>query len=494
MIYIFTDSPPMTGPRSIGAYRLATELRRFNYEVEVIDFLSAWTTEEVLTYIDNGPTPLWIGFSCTFIGESKRSNLPGGIAWPDKLTRFDNDEQFFKDIKSRAVTIIGGSKAERMKHIYEADYIVTGYADKAIIAISDFLSGKTSELKYEIEEVETIYKKNKYFSKTINCETMYPVTDASNIQTEFHYTDFIQPNEVLPLEISRGCIFKCAFCAFPLNGKTKNDYVRPKEQLIADIDMYQKKYKSNRYFFMDDTFNDTVEKMKLMKEVYDSVEPFDFWAYGRLDLLASKPEMMELVNKIGWKYFSFGVETFNRSSGKQIGKGADPEKLKNILIELKKIHPDSWLLFEMIIGLPGESKHSIQESAQWFVDNMNLWEEVHFKELSISNVKYHTWRSQMAMNPTKYNIELLNPNTINSAHNWKHETMTSHEATVILEEVNNSLNSVRARNRNNYFIKLADLPAVEDNNLIPNMLRKNIKDRGRQYVENKFKHKKLFKI
>ena len=48
--------------------------------------------------------------------------------------------------------------------------------------------------------------------------------------------------------------------------------------------------------------------------------------------------------------------------------------------------------------------------------------------------------------------------------------------------------------KNNYFIKLADLPAVEDNNLIPNMLRKNIKDRGRQYVENKFKHKKLFKI
>lgn len=487
MIYILTDSPPMTGPRSIGAYRLATELRRFNYEVEVIDFLSAWSTEEVLQYIDSGPTPLWIGFSCTFIGESKRNDLPGGVKWPDKLTRFDNDEQFFNDIKSRATTIIGGSKAERMKHIYDADYIVTGYADKAIIAISDFLSGKTSELKYETEEIETIYKKTKYISKTINCEKMYPVTDASDIQTEFHSTDFIQPNEVLPLEISRGCIFKCAFCAFPLNGKTKNDYIRPKEQLIEDIDRYQKKYKSNRYFFMDDTFNDTVEKMQLMKEVYDSVDPFEFWAYGRLDLLSAKPEMMSLVNKIGWKYFSFGVETFNRNSGKQIGKGADPEKLKNILTELKKIHPESWLLFEMIIGLPGESQESVQESAQWFVDNSNLWEEVHFKELSISNVKYNTWRSQMALNPGKYNIIIINPDTINSVYNWEHETMNHKDATIILEGINKTLNSVRPRHMNNYFIKLADLPPDTDKNLIPSLLRKTIKDRGRQYVENKFK-------
>ena len=50
---------------------------------------------------------------------------------------------------------------------------------------------------------------------------------------------------------------------------------------------------------MDDTFNDTVEKMRMMKEVHDEVGPFDFWAYGRLDLIASKPEMMELVGEIG---------------------------------------------------------------------------------------------------------------------------------------------------------------------------------------------------
>ena len=80
----------MTGPRTIGAYRLATELRQFGYTVEVIDFLSKWTPEEVLQYIDSGPKPLWIGFSSTFSGHSKHPVLEKMRAWPDKLTRFND--------------------------------------------------------------------------------------------------------------------------------------------------------------------------------------------------------------------------------------------------------------------------------------------------------------------------------------------------------------------------------------------------------------------
>jgi len=490
MIYILTDSPASTGPRSIGAYRLATELRLSGYTVEVIDFLDSWTPEEILQYIDIGPTPLWIGFSSTFSGHGKHEIEFGQRAWPDKLTRFnEKDYWFFSEIKKRAITIIGGSRAERMKHIYSPDYIVTGYADAAIIAISDFLSGKIDKLNYEEELIELIYReKQSYISKNINCEKMYPVSDASNIQTVFHETDYIQPNEVLPLEVSRGCIFKCAFCAFPLNGKTKNDYVRPKAQLLEDIKLYQEKYKSNRYLFMDDTFNDTVEKMQLLKEIYDEVSPFEFWAYGRLDLLASKSEMMELVNKIGWKYFSLGVETFNRNAGKKIGKGADPEKLKIALTELKKLHPESWLLFEMIIGLPGESKDSVDETVQWFLDNPNLWEEVHFKELSIPNTKYTTWHSEMSKNPEKYGVQIVNIDTLRGSHDWKHDTMTVTEAEQILTGVNNKINDLRPRNKNNYFVKFADLPEDTDDK-IPQLLKDSIRLKGRQYIENKFKNR-----
>ena len=39
----------------------------------------------------------------------------------------------------------------------------------------------------------------------------------------FEKNDFILPGESLPLELSRGCIFKCRFCQYPNIGKDKDD-------------------------------------------------------------------------------------------------------------------------------------------------------------------------------------------------------------------------------------------------------------------------------
>lgn len=490
MIYLISDIPKITGVRSIGAYRLATELRWAGYEVEVIDFLSHWNIEDLLEYIDSGPKPLWIGFSTTFMGQGKgNEKIDNKSPW-DFLTRFEKlDSYFWQEIKKRAPIILGGSKVTRLKHFYNADWVISGYADAAIVPISDFISGKSKDLKYKIEKIQHILTDEEYEIKVINCEEDYPVTDISKIETIFHETDFVELGEALPLEISRGCIFKCAFCAFPLNGKNKNDYIRPRLSILKDIGQYQTKYKSYRYLFMDDTFNDTVEKMKMVKEVYDSVRPFAFWSYGRLDLLAAKPEMMNLVNQIGWKYLTFGVETFNRDAGKKIGKGADPEKLKNTLSDLRKIHPKSWFIFEMIIGLPGETEESINETVDWFLKNPGLWDEIHFKELSVNNKTYDTWVSQMATSPEKFGIEIVEFHPKNYGLKWKHETMTVEQASELSEKAFRRINQVRKRTEHNYFFDIEqvsqDLLKKHNGNLMA-AYNDSIESRFRRYI-----HKKL---
>ena len=488
MIYLLTDIAPHTGPRSIGAYRLATELRSAGYDVEIIDFLSAWNIDDLLSYIDTGPKPLWIGFSTTFMGPGKpKKDAATNSGW-DALTRFnDRDQYLWTEIKKRSPIVLGGSRVSRLKFLYNADWIISGYADDAIVPLSDYIAGKSTELKFKLEKIKHILTDEEYETRVINCEESYPVTDLSRIETVFHDTDFIEPNEVLPIEISRGCIFKCAFCAFPLNGKTKNDYIRPKESIIKDIKVYQQKYKSNRYFFMDDTFNDTVEKMQMIKEVYDSVEPFDFWAYGRLDLLAAKPEMLDLVNKIGWKYFSFGIETFNRSAGKRIGKGADPDKLKKVLTEIKKLHPSSWFLFEMIVGLPGEDAKSINETVNWFLQNPKLWDEIHFKELSISNKDYNTWNSSMSLDPEKFGVSIIEFNPKNYGLKWKHETMTVKEAVDLSNLAQEKINHIKPRSQNNYFITLADITreSIIEHQGKNKAFIKTIQQRNRRYILNK---------
>ena len=52
MIIIFNDSPQYPN-RSVGAYRIATVLRRQGLEVEVIDYLHKWET----AHFNNQPDP-----------------------------------------------------------------------------------------------------------------------------------------------------------------------------------------------------------------------------------------------------------------------------------------------------------------------------------------------------------------------------------------------------------------------------------------------------
>jgi hypothetical protein len=494
MIYLLTDSVRNTGPRSIGAYRIATVLRNHNYQVEVLDFLSYWNPDDIIKYIDSGPQPLWIGFSSTFTGPNKDVWMSNGQMFHDCLTHYGfKENEFWNKLKSRAPIILGGARTERLKYFYNADFVVSGYADSAVIPITEYITGLNKNLKYKVETIKSLkYPNTKYDIKSINCEEFYPVTDVSNITTEFHDSDFIQPGEVLPIEISRGCIFKCTFCAFPLNGKTKNDYIRPKEQILRDIELYKKKYSSDQYIVLDDTFNDTIEKMQMMKEIYDQTGGFNFWSYGRLDLIAAKPEMLHLIDKIGWKYFSFGIETFNRQAGKKIGKGADPDKLKETLKKIKQQYPKSWLLFEMIVGLPGETRESIDTTIEWFSENRDLWNEVHFKELFVANGKFQAWKSQMTEQPEKFGLKVINIENSNAyGLKWQHDTMNTDQARNLSSEITEKINKIKPRRINNYFIELYKNVGAVDKNTIRESFIKYLDLRADNYIKSKLKSRNL---
>ena len=440
MIYLISDFPMNAGSRALGAYRIATALRQAGYAVDVIDFSCVWSPMEVIEYIKKGPKPTWIGFSTTFTapkGEGRQSTEFQGTN--DFLTRWGKtDRFFFNQVKQMAPIVIGGARSTRLKFFYDADYFLAGYGDTAVIELTKYIEGQTDSLNYVEEEITplTSFYSGNYTVKTINCQEAYPIDTVDNIVTEFLPEDFIQQGEVLPIEISRGCIFKCSFCAFPLNGKAKNDYIRPEDQLIADITEYQTKYNSYNYLLMDDTFNDTVEKMEMMARVQKAVpKPFNFWAYGRLDLLASRKDMIDLIGPSGWKYFSFGVETFNKSAGAKVGKGGNMDKQKDALATIKEKYPASWFLLEMIVGLPGDTELTVLESLNWLIANPKVWDEINFKGLGINNPKYHTWTSEISKAPDKFGITLKNPDTTNAQWGWQHETMDGREVVPLVNYI-----------------------------------------------------------
>ena len=78
--------------------------------------------------------------------------------------------------------------------------------------------------------------------------------------------------------------------------------------------------------------------------------------------------MIPLLQQSGAVGLSFGVETFNHTAGKAVGKGVDPNVLKNTLRECKKQWKNNVVISaNFIIGLPGESKKDIEQTIEYLL-------------------------------------------------------------------------------------------------------------------------------
>lgn len=409
MVIIFNDSPQVPN-RSIGAYRIATALRKQGIEVEVIDFLSHWERRNktlLFKYLDKIENIDWWGFSGKFTWPGvvlRPSQAPGSINNPTTgiITSASGEfeKQLIQYIKSRNGKIVaGGPSIDVSKHHYTGDsidIICEGYADNAVIAVHNHITQGTP-LIYEMFQG----------MKLVTCDRDYKDINLGDIPVEYIENDFIGREEVFPIEISRGCIFHCDFCSFGHLGKKPGTYIRPKESIKQEIlDRYYK-YNTTKFLFVDDTFNDSVEKMNIIKEIRNETGiPFEFWSYARLDLLRAKPEMVDLIDQIGWTSFSFGVETFNKTSGSAVGKGANPEKLKEFLINLRNRFPNHLFHVNIILGLPEDTEESIRETINWFKENPTIASTVRIRELDIHDGRYKKNLSKIALAPGKYGYKI----------------------------------------------------------------------------------------
>ena len=448
MIVLFNDSPnPPT--RSLGIYRIATALRQQGLEVEVIDFLSHWKFEELIAYLEAIPSVEWWGFSTKFFPPTYNSKTWAGmtsirnnefvydnegVGFITELTT-NNELQLIDYIKSRHGTIVvGGPNADIIQHFpLNVDIICTGYSDLAVIKIHEYITTNS----------DLLFKDNNN-KKIVNADDSYPVTSMSNLATTFVENDFLENDWVLPIEIGRGCIFHCVFCEFDHLGKKAGTYIRPKEDIKQDILYRYNTLGITKFLFVDDTFNDSLSKMQLIKEIRQETGiEFEFWSYCRLDLLAANPAQVDLIPEIGWKSFTIGLETFNRDSGKAVGKGADPEKLKQFLIALKTRFPELRLQINIIVGLPHDTEETIKETVQWFIDNPTIGELVKLNTLRIKNPTNLTNNiSKLSRNPEKYGYEILGGEPYD-IYSWKTQHLDNMSAQALVDKYQYMANPYR---------------------------------------------------
>ena len=204
----------------------------------------------------------------------------------------------------------------------------------------------------------------------------YPSYPRESYISMYEKRDFVQPYEWGITEMSRGCKFKCDFCNFPILG-VKGDYSRTQEDFDYEMRYNYDNFGITQYMIADETFNDRPEKIRKFADVAEKL-PFRPWftAFIRADLLFTHRDTWDDLDRLGVAGQFYGIETFNHASGKTVGKGMHPDKIKQGLLDYQKYQEGKLYRggMGMIIGLPHEDKLSILETRKWLLKN---WKSNH---------------------------------------------------------------------------------------------------------------------
>ena len=424
---LFTDTaayPDWT--RGYGAHRLASHLRTHGYTVLVIDFsiaLTFKTWQEICKYAV-GENTIFLGFSTTwwpyrnpdqdnpFINPvvNLADNVSESFKKPqpeEKTLTYDaaNGTAYrwieeAKKYSPNIKTLIGGAKIDWYLD-FPADYFFSGFSETQI---SDFLKDN-DRIWPRVIQHDTHADHNRW--DWLHSSTRY--TDLDNLNS----------GEVLTLETSRGCKFKCSFCSFPLIGQKKvADYVKTEETIYNELLENYDKWGITNYWIADDTFNDSTEKLEMLHRINKKL-PFQlqYRAYLRLDVLAMHQEQIGLLYESGLKNCWFGIETFHEKAARAIGKGMPEAKRKQALYEAQKVWGNEVAVASgYIVGLPHEDADHVWKQAEWFMeDNNPVNHNPNFMPLIINppGAYAHHPMSDIDRNPEKYGYKIPDMNRFN---------------------------------------------------------------------------------
>lgn len=384
--------------RPAGMYRIASHLRQNGISVKTVDYFSQMSSKQFQQAVDkyvSNDTKL-IGISATVLLDRK-NNCFFGVSDEEFKQRID----YIKSKNPSIKVIVGGgqitatSASLLKKFKNEIDFLSRGQGENTVLAIYNHVAHGTSLTTSSIDPLKEI------------TDSVYSFDDFNNCRIDWNQDDTVLPNECLPIEIARGCIFKCKYCGYSLTGKKFNDWTKTEETIRTELLSNFKRYGIQHYQFVDDLINDSPEKIDLLEKVIKSL-PFKiyFSGYIRLDLLWKHPKMIQQLKDIGLISCFMGIETINDASGKAVGKGLGKKRI----IETLELCHNIWqgevhIEAHFILGLPKDTDQTGIQTFEWAkqVHEQGHMHKVVFKPLIINP---YSGESAIDKDPEKFGYKI----------------------------------------------------------------------------------------
>ena len=335
----------------------ATALMRENdYEVSLFDTMFARQPEEVVPYLEKNKPDLFVLYD-------------DGFNYLTKMCLTNMREAAFKMIKlakQRGCTvIISSSDATDRYEMYldeGADFILLGEAELSLLELVNALSNQQEDF-FHIEGLA--FKQNNAVVKTQRRNVIreldslpFPAWDLIDIEPYrkmwLKHAGYFSMN----IGTTRGCPFKCNWCAKPIYGNRYN--TRSPQNVVTELRILKERFQFDHIWFCDDIFG---LKPGWVKEFANLVEKeklrFKFKMQGRVDLLLQENNIKDLA-RAGCDNIWMGAESGSQKVLDAMDKGTTVEQIYEATRLLKKngIKPSFFIQF----GYPGETKADIEKT------------------------------------------------------------------------------------------------------------------------------------
>lgn len=236
--------------------------------------------------------------------------------------------------------ILGGIYAslmpEHARNTSGADIVFQGPAEKGILSLIRDVLGDNSCPANQFETIDEI-----------------PWPDFS----------FLRDKDTLPLLTSRGCPFKCSFCAAPL--LFQNFEQRSPSSVVAEIEHHYRQQKVRNIAFYDDALllNKDRHISYILKEIIKKELPLSFHTPNGLHVREIDYELASLFKQANFQSLFLSQESFDEKMLEDSCSKVSSDDLENALVNLEKAgYRREETSVYLMVGLLEQEVSGIKES------------------------------------------------------------------------------------------------------------------------------------